>query len=146
MSDSSESAGTAEAEKSAPKPPKKASTLPAGELLTPAEHARACGKVKRVKRGVAFKGQRYMRESYDSIHAAAAVLHGWQFHEHHAGEPMRLTREAYEAALKAAANPINVTEDDLKKCRDDSECAELRAKHGHYQPHPAALSPHKPKG
>ena len=57
-------------------------------------------------------------------HEAAAVLHGWALHAHHAGEPIKLTRADYEAALKAAG----VTNDK-----------------GEYVPHPAALSPHKPK-
>ena len=55
-------------------------------------------------------------------HEAAAVLHGWTKHAHHAGEPMQLSRQDYESALKAAG----VT----------------NAK-GEYMPHPAALSPHK---
>lgn len=55
-------------------------------------------------------------------HEAAAVLHGWTLHQHHAGEPFKLSRADYEAALKAAG----VT---------DSK--------GEYHPHPAALSPHK---
>jgi len=57
-------------------------------------------------------------------HEAAVVLHGWKLHAHHAGEPFRLSKADYEAALKAA-----------------SETNEK----GEYTPHPAALSPHAPK-
>lgn len=56
-------------------------------------------------------------------HEVASVLHGWREHEHHAGEPIKLTKEDYLAALAAAmpteGNPI---------------------------PHPAAVSPHKGGG
>lgn len=54
-------------------------------------------------------------------HGAAAALHGWLLHEHHAGEPMRLSEADYRAALDAASN--------------------LSAEGG-YTPHDAALSPH----
>ncbi len=57
-------------------------------------------------------------------HESASVLHGWKLHEHHAGEPMKLSRSEYEAALKAAG---------------------ITNSKGDYTPHPAALSPHKPK-
>jgi hypothetical protein len=55
-------------------------------------------------------------------HEAAAIEHGWAAHAHHAGEPIKLTRADYEAALKA-----------------------VQPKEGNPVPHPAALSPHKPK-
>jgi hypothetical protein len=35
-------------------------------------------------------------------HAAAAALHGWGAHQHHAGGPMRLSGTDYAAALDAA--------------------------------------------
>lgn len=59
-------------------------------------------------------------------HEAASVLHGWKLHEHHSEDqkPIRLTRAAYEAALKAAG---------------------ATNEKGEYTPHPAALSSHKPK-
>jgi hypothetical protein len=50
-------------------------------------------------------------------HAAAAALHGWAAHQHHAGGPMRLSVTDYAAALEAACqHPLT--------------------------PHQAALSPH----
>ena len=36
----------------------------------------------------------------------AKVLHGWELHEHHAGEPIQLTKADFEAAL-AATHPKN---------------------------------------
>lgn len=41
-------------------------------------------------------------------HAAAVVLHGWQKHAHHAGAPFMLTREQYEAALRAAEPEVGI--------------------------------------
>lgn len=55
-------------------------------------------------------------------HEAASVEHGWKLHEHHEGAPIRLTREDYEAALKA-----------------------VTPEKGNPVPHHGALSPHKPK-
>lgn len=57
-------------------------------------------------------------------HQAAAALHGWRDHAHHAGSPMTLSREAYQAALAAADAPP----------------------HGQraLAPHVPALSPHVP--
>jgi len=52
-------------------------------------------------------------------HGAAAGLHAWELHEHHAGGPMLLSESDYLAALKAAEGPT-------------------------YKPHAAALSPHAP--
>ena len=52
---------------------------------------------------------------------AAAALHGWGDHEHHAGAPMQLTGVDYYQALVAASEPN---------------------KDGHYVPHFPALSPH----
>ncbi len=38
-------------------------------------------------------------------HKAAAALHGWNDHQHHAGEPMSLTDEDYLEAIEAAKRP-----------------------------------------
>ena len=35
-------------------------------------------------------------------HGAAAALHGWRQHAHHAGAPMELSEPDYDAALEAA--------------------------------------------
>lgn len=39
-------------------------------------------------------------------HSAAEALHGWTVEEHHAGKALQLTRADYEAALKAASQPL----------------------------------------
>lgn len=58
-------------------------------------------------------------------HGAAAALHGWDLHRHHTGTEMRLSRQDYESALKAATTMVAV---------DDKPGAFI------YQPHEAALS------
>lgn len=35
-------------------------------------------------------------------HGAAAALHGWDLHQYNTGEPMKLSRADYEAAIQAA--------------------------------------------
>lgn len=61
-------------------------------------------------------------------HAAASNLHGWTAHAYHEGEPLRLSRGDYEAALAAATTLTPVG-----------------PKGGPtYTPHPAALSRHAP--
>lgn len=40
-----------------------------------------------------------------AAHKAAAALHGWNDHLHHAGGPMCLTDEDYLAAIEAARRP-----------------------------------------
>jgi hypothetical protein len=52
-------------------------------------------------------------------HGAAAGLHAWELHEHHAGGPLLVTESDYLAALKAAEGPT-------------------------YEPHKPALSPYAP--
>lgn len=58
-------------------------------------------------------------------HAAAAALHGWDAHAHHAGEPLQLSAEDYYRALVAASAPDGA---------------------GNYRPHAGALSRHAPAG
>ncbi|MEM9693009.1 MAG: hypothetical protein AAGA56_10720 [Myxococcota bacterium] len=36
-------------------------------------------------------------------HRAAATLHGWDLHAHHAGRPLELSLDDYEAAISAAS-------------------------------------------
>ena len=86
---------------------------PPPDKFTPDEHARRQGnmitgsKVGAMKAPVCHCWQ----------HSAAANLHGWGSHAHHAGEPIKMTEADYLAALKAASvHP--------------------------YVPHPGALSPH----
>ena len=65
------------------------------------------------------------------MHAAAAALHGWAPHAHHANQPMKLSEADYDAALKAASSMTL-----------DPGSAQRRP---HYRPHAAALSPHHPR-
>lgn len=98
------------------------------EQRTPEEWAAPCGQ--RRKRSFEDVVSRVNGKPFDvtgdflDMHEAASVLHGWKLHEHHAGEPLKLSRADYEAAL-AAAGKTNEA--------------------GEYEPHPAALSPHRPK-
>lgn len=71
------------------------------------------------------------RAHHDSWkHGAAQGLHGWDMHRHHAGAPMQLLREDYQAAIFAAETLVEVHD----------AGAELPIHT--YVPHPAALSPH----
>lgn len=104
-----------------PKPP-----ATAGERRTPEEWAHVCGQV----RPKTFEETVTMvnGKPFDVVgkflwqHESAAMEHGWAQHAHHTGEPIKLTREDYEAALKA-----------------------VTPEKGNPVPHAAALSPHKPK-
>lgn len=84
-------------------PSKKAS--PTDDTLTPAECAAKCGQV--------VTGPKpHRRKSFSPSHLAAATLHGWNAHAHHAGEPFLMSIGDYEKALAA---PGNVYED--RRCR-----------------------------
>jgi hypothetical protein len=63
---------------------------------------------------------------YPWQHNAAKNLHGWKKHIHHAGKPQQLTREDYEAALKAASAPV----------------VDKETGRSNYVPHKPALSEH----
>lgn len=65
-------------------------------------------------------------------HGAAAALHRWADHEHHAGKPMQLSQADYEGAIKAALSMVQV--------KRGSEQIPT------YVPHAAALSPFARKG
>ncbi|MFO7178981.1 MAG: hypothetical protein DIU78_009805 [Pseudomonadota bacterium] len=95
-------------------------------LGTPHEHALATGNTVLLAETVRMGGGRPgERLTYSLAHAAAARLHGWGAHEYHENAPIRITRAAYLAALKAALEP------------DET---------GIYWPHAAALSKHAPAG
>lgn len=118
MSDESDT--KPEAKRSAPK------QVFTEDLKTPAEWARVFNQVR--PHQLEQTSTKLNGKPFDQVgeflwpHEAAAMLHGWALHEHHAGTPMKLSRADYEAALKAAS-------------QTDSR--------GEYQPHVAALSPHK---
>jgi hypothetical protein len=108
---------------------------PNGGLNTPEELAALTGNVQSVREGMRLGGRAGgQRQLFSWQHEAASQLHGWKQHEHDAGEPFRLSREAYEAALKAASEPTQVA-----ITRDGTPTNVLE-----YAPHRHALSPHAP--
>jgi hypothetical protein len=89
-------------------------------LLTPVEWAKRLGKVGRDP-GLRVNGKaRPAPLSWD--HAAADQLHGWTEHDQHSATPLKIRKEPYLEALKAAAKPDST---------------------GRYVPEPHALSPYK---
>lgn len=87
--------------------------------LSPREHAVAAGLIKQ-SRGVLFGGES-VHELRSPEFRAASTLHGWEAHEFQTGEPLRITREAFDAAIEAVK---------------DAD------KRGNYAPHEDALAPH----
>lgn len=68
------------------------------ELLTPEQWAH--------RKGLYVEHKMLGQESHFGwVHAAAKQLHGWKDHEHHAGEPIKLTEDAYDAALRTITHP-----------------------------------------
>jgi len=107
---------------------------PARTHFTPDELAVLTGNVAEAKGPIAFgEGARPKKQpAYSWQHAAAAQLHGWNAHEHHAGSPIQLSRADYEAALAAASAPVaTLMPNGLTRTV--------------YEPHKPALSPHAPK-
>lgn len=86
-------------------------------MMTISEHAKACGHMKR--RTAIFNG--FTDPIRSPAFRAAEQLHGWSAHESHSAEPLRITREAFLAALEAVMSPD---------------------KRGNYTPHTEALAPH----
>ena len=89
-------------------------------LLTPEEWAKRLGKVGRDPGLSVNKRARPAPFSWD--HAAADQVHGWSEHTQHSADPLKISRDAYQGALAAAAKP------------DQS---------GEYRPHEPAISPYK---
>jgi len=98
------------------------------DLLTPEELAELTGNTRVDTEAFSFGGRPRTSIAYSWQHEAAAQLHGWKDHAHHANESYRLTRIDYEAALKAAAEPVK---DERTGVTD-------------YQPHRAAMSQYAP--
>lgn len=120
--------------------------------FTPDELARRTGHLRGLTREQAVKigagTPTLTTEAYSWQHAAAAQLHGWHAHAHHAGEPIRLTKQDYEGALKAVEKPVTrVLGDDGKPGAPlDAQGVEklngTRPLVHNYEPHKPALSPH----
>jgi hypothetical protein len=139
-------------------------------LATPHEHAVALGafRTRKLQAGAvvaAIGGGTPNLDEYSWQHAAAAGLHGWTEHEHHAAEPMRLAAAAYKAALVAASTPVSRAAVDFERAADPKRklpelliakgdnikehklTSQLAAEIGlpvttDYEPHAPALSPH----
>lgn len=119
-----------------PEPVRSANRAPApkpevkSDLKTPEEWAAVCGQVR--KTGDEYTVSTVNGKPFDAVsrfldrHNCAAMLHFWGAdgeqwgHRHHAGEPMKLSREDYEAACEAAFSGAGD------------------------KPHMPALSPHSP--
>ncbi len=114
--------------------------------VTVEEHGIATGNLAPRRFEYFTRGRPQQRLVPSAAHAAASALHGWNDHAHHAGEPFRCTREAYEAALQAASHPVTrlaAGGDPL----DAEQIAELNGTKptvSTYEPHEAALSEHCP--
>ena len=133
--------------------PPEASTDTSAPAVLPTvdEHARETGNLKPTRFGFFTAGRPEQRVLPSDLHAAAAALHGWNQHAHHAGEQFRCTREAYLAALKAAGEPVTrslgpdgkpgapLTAEDVAKLNGTKPTVT------DYEPHTAALSPYAPK-
>lgn len=132
---------------------------PAVELFTLEELAKATGNYVDADRGVRI-GRSSKLNPFTWEHRAAAQLHGWDAHALATTEPLKLSVEDYQAALKAATEPFQAKAEDFKardehaakvatgKAKRDDKCeaAERCARHGRYVPHKPALSKFAPKG
>jgi hypothetical protein len=133
-------------------PPPPAAAASTRTQFTPAELAKMTGNATEVKSGIRMGGGSPEPQTVFSWqHAAAAQLHGWGLHEHHAGQAIELSLDDYKAALLAAAEPVTrlvnadgspgepLTPDAVAKLNGRKPTA------SHYEPHKGALSPHAPK-
>jgi hypothetical protein len=123
---------------------------PTGEVqrFSVRELAVMTGNVTQRKHFVRTSTAGFERSAYTWQHNAAAQLHGWTLHEQHSAEPLRLTKDEYEAALKAASETVTRAVKDGKpgrklegeeavRCCADSKTPTVTR----YEPHRAACSP-----
>jgi hypothetical protein len=87
---------TEEAQPAAPVPSEPA-------LEEPLTWAKKLGKFGKDPKFSVNKKPRQAAPSWD--HAAADQIHGWSLHAQHSATPLRITKEAYLAALVAAGEP-----------------------------------------
>jgi hypothetical protein len=121
------------------------------DLATPEEHAKAFGGVKPVQRAARVNNEPASFELYHQFHNGAEALHGWREHAHHTGAPIQLSADDYKAALKAASTPVTrVLDKEGKPTGEPVDSLDMANKGiptiTDYEPHQAALSPHKGKG
>ena len=118
------------------------------EKLTPEDHAVNAGMLVNSTRAPAFGEE---RQRYSWQHEAAAQLHGWEAHKLATVEPLTITREAYDAALKAIESTVTrvrsadgtlsepLTPEKIKALKDTSGVVHA------LEPHAAAMSRYSPK-
>lgn len=114
---------------------------------TPEEHARALGELLRQEREPIRINGRKPGPLFSWRHAAAAQLHGWNHHVLHDAEPLKITQDAYKAALQAVEAPVAhvVAKDGKRRVHDAKAKLELKAGEHvvhDYAPHEAAVSKH----
>lgn len=124
-----------------------ADVCPPSDLKSPLEHAQDMKAVKTVVRTARVNGEPETFELFHWQHAAAEALHGWKQHAHHEAAPIRLSRNDYDNALRAASHPVTRAVDkDGKAFGDPIDSHEAAAKgitaRTDYEPHAPALSIH----
>lgn len=118
------------------------------KLLTPEEHARNAGNLAGGGQAPTFGEE---RQRYTWQHEAAAQLHGWEAHKLATVEPLKITRAAYDAALKAIEGPVTRVRGQDGKLGEPLNEAQLKALKDtsgvvhRLEPHEAALSRYVPK-
>lgn len=126
--------------------------------FTPLELARATGHMRQLtqEQAVRFGGGNadLKTELLSWEHTAAAQLHGWNAHEHHAGGSFRMTPDDYAGALKAAAEHVTRSVESIDKATGKEtlsepltpkQVADLNGRkptRSDYEPHKPAMSPH----
>jgi hypothetical protein len=119
------------------------------KLLTPEEHAQNAGNLVTTAGKAPSFGEE--RQRYSWQHEAAAQLHGWEAHKLATVEPLKITRAAYDAALKAIEGPVTrVRREDgeLSEPLNEAQLKALKDTSGvvhRLEPHEAALSRYVPK-
>ena len=92
------------------------------DRLTPMGWARRKGQARTLKKS---NGERVVLPTPQ--HMAAAQLHGWNDHRHHAGSDDAMVEEDYEAAIKAAMRPVKCTDGRSRYVPHDAACSKYAA-------------------
>ncbi len=108
--------------KTTPKKAARPKKVEKAERLDPMGWARQKGQVRTLKKS---NGERVALPTPQ--HMAAAQLHGWNDHRHHAGADYAMTEEDYDAAIKAAARPVKCTDGRSRYVPHDAACSEHAA-------------------
>lgn len=124
--------------------PSKAETVKSAEKATktPREWALELGHGPKQSGPNQWIAEHGMSGVYGSVeYEVAKKLHGWELHEHHAGEPMQLTKADFEAALKATHPECEYEKDDKGAKKLDRFNNPIVKKYaGNPVPHPPAAS------